>query len=227
MTKELAEVINAERLPGISLLDSTFTENALKQELGRDANDKRKFNVVHFATHFRLGSDTADSFLLLGNNKALTLAEISDSPQIDLTDVELVTLSACNTGFGGLQSKEALTENNGKEVDSLAQFIEMRGAKAVMATLWAVVDESTASLMGQFYRLRKENPSWSKVETLRAAQLGLLSGDLKSDAAKGKRSDPISLDDGSEGIPAFPTDPKKPFAHPHYWAPFVLIGNWR
>jgi CHAT domain-containing protein len=22
-------------------------------------------------------------------------------------------------------------------------------------------------------------------------------------------------------------DTKAPFAHPHYWAPFILIGNWK
>jgi CHAT domain-containing protein len=25
----------------------------------------------------------------------------------------------------------------------------------------------------------------------------------------------------------FAVDAKRPFAHPFYWAPFVLIGNWR
>jgi len=26
-------------------------------------------------------------------------------------------------------------------------------------------------------------------------------------------------------LPLFATDPKAPYAHPYYWAPFVLIGN--
>jgi CHAT domain-containing protein len=32
------------------------------------------------------------------------------------------------------------------------------------------------------------------------------------------------------GTPAageFKPDPKAPFAHPYYWAPFILMGNWQ
>jgi CHAT domain-containing protein len=25
----------------------------------------------------------------------------------------------------------------------------------------------------------------------------------------------------------FNPDPKRPHAHPYYWAPFILIGNWK
>lgn len=27
--------------------------------------------------------------------------------------------------------------------------------------------------------------------------------------------------------PTFKVDPKAPYAHPYYWAPFILIGNWK
>jgi CHAT domain-containing protein len=27
--------------------------------------------------------------------------------------------------------------------------------------------------------------------------------------------------------PRFTVDPKRPYAHPYYWAPFILIGNWK
>ena len=231
--KELAAVLESGKSSkgdsaGVSLLDTTFTENALKQELTQMTGDERAFNVVHFATHFRLGSDTADSFLLLGNNKALTLAEVADSPEMNLTDVELVTLSACNTGFGGLGDSRTLTENNGKEVDSLAQFIELRGAKSVMATLWSVADESTAILMGEFYRLRRGNQVWSKAETLRQAQLELLNGKYTPEQiTERNRSEAVRFGKSAKDMPKFVKDENAPFAHPFYWSPFVLIGNWR
>ncbi|MDQ2747212.1 MAG: CHAT domain-containing protein, partial [Acidobacteriota bacterium] len=234
VAKELSAVVGDDKNPknnsstGVSLLDAAFTENALKEQLTQTAADKRKFNVVHFATHFRLGSDTADSFLLLGNNKTLTLAEVADSPEMNLTDVELVTLSACNTGFGGLENSKTLTENNGKEVDSLAQFIELRGAKSVMATLWSVADESTSILMGEFYRLQRENQNWTKAETLRQAQLELLYGKYKPEQANEKnRSDAVRFGASAKNMPKFIKDENAPFAHPFYWSPFVLIGNWR
>ncbi len=233
VASELSAIIGDSKsknssLAGVSLLDTEFTTDALKQELTQTTADKRRYNVVHFATHFRLGSDTADSFLLLGNNKALTLAEVADSPEMNLTDVELVTLSACNTGFGGLENSQTLAENNGKEVDSLAQFIELRGAKSVMATLWSVADESTAILMGEFYRLRKENQNWTKAETLRQAQLELLDGKYTPEQiAERNRSEAVRFGASAKNMPKFTKDETAPFAHPFYWSPFVLIGNWR
>lgn len=230
VAKELTAIVGDAKndSKGVSLLDAAFTENALKQQLTETADDKRKYNVVHFATHFRLGSDTADSFLLIGNNQALTLAEVADSPEMNLNDVELVTLSACNTGFGGVENKQTLTENNGKEVDSLAQFIELRGAKSVMATLWSVADESTAILMGEFYKLRKENAAWTKAETLRQAQLELLYGKYSpAQATEKNRSEAVRFGASAKTMPKFTKDEKAPFAHPFYWSPFVLIGNWR
>lgn len=234
VARELSAIMGDDKsskgdsLPGFSLLDTAFTEAALKDQLTQTAAGIRKYNVVHFATHFRLGSDTADSFLLLGNNKALTLAAVADSPEMILTDVELVTLSACNTGFGGLENSQTLTENNGKEVDSLAQFIELRGAKAVLATLWSVADESTAVLMGEFYRLRKENQNWTKAETLRQAQLELLDGKYTpAQIDERHRSEAVRFGASAKNMPKFTRDENAPFAHPFYWSPFVLIGNWR
>lgn len=232
VAQELSAVVGGQspknNTTGISLIDAAFTENALKQELMQLDADKRRFNVVHFATHFRLGSDTADSFLLLGNNKSLTLAEVADSPEMNLNDVELVTLSACNTGFGGLENAQTLAANNGKEVDSLAQFIELRGAKSVLATLWSVADESTAVLMGEFYELRKENQAWTKAETLRQAQLKLLYGKYQPEQiAERNRSEAVRFGASAKTMPKFVKDANAPFAHPFYWSPFVLIGNWR
>ncbi|MEP6925231.1 MAG: CHAT domain-containing protein [Pyrinomonadaceae bacterium] len=225
------ENANAETglLIGKRYLDADFTVDALKNSLGRrDAANKLKYNVVHLATHFRLGSDTASSFLLLGGNRGLTLEEVSDSPDIDFTDVELVTLSACNTAFGNATNKG---ETNGKEVDSLAAFIENRGAKAVMATLWSVADESTELLMAEFYRLHKENPNMTKAEAMQQAQIEMIAGKLKpstaenqkSAEASAKRRGGDSLDDGAP----FAFDAHKPYAHPYFWSPFMLIGNWR
>lgn len=45
-----------------------------------------------------------------------------------------------------------------------------KGAKAILATLWSVADESTQLLLSEFYRLRKENPGLTKAEALQLAQ---------------------------------------------------------
>ena len=211
-------------LPGLRLVDATFTEAALKENVASRNANGRKYNVIHFATHFRLGNLPENSFLLLGNNEILTLEEVNDSTDLELSGIELVTLSACNTGFGGISGISA----DNKAIDSLAAFIESRGAKSVIATLWAVNDESTSLLMGEFYRLRKENPNITKAEALQTAQKMMIAGKLKPSAdAKDDRSGVVPLGETKVNAPKFTFDGKKPFAHPLFWSPFVLIGNWR
>jgi CHAT domain-containing protein len=69
----------------------------------------------------------------------------------------------------------------------------------------------------------------SKIEALREAQLKLLRGEITVDTTQ-SASRQITHDDPKPGEvkrPLFKLDPKAPFAHPYYWAPFILIGNWK
>jgi CHAT domain-containing protein len=68
-----------------------------------------------------------------------------------------------------------------------------------------------------------------KAEALRLAQLGLLNGDeIAARASEQKRQLVRDKKAGAEGhTGAFKADPKSAYAHPYYWAPFILIGNWR
>ena len=95
-----------------------------------------------------------------------------------------------------------------------------------MATLWPVADESTQFLMREFYRLHQEKPGTLKSEALRQAQLELLHGEIKwtqASGSDGARSATLTASHKN----SFTPDPKAPFAHPYYWAPFILIGNWK
>jgi CHAT domain-containing protein len=127
------------------------------------------------------------------------------------------------------KEKEQFLKNNGGEVDSLAAFIESRGAKAVLVTLWLVADESTQLLMAEFYLLRKENPNMTKAEAMQGAQQAMLSGKLIPTTPEGKRRAEIVHETGvmPKEATLFKYDATKPYAHPYFWAPFVLIGNWR
>ncbi len=195
-------------LPGKRFLNEGFTLKNLTDSLARKTADgKKEFSVVHLASHFRLAKNWSDSFLLIGNGKILTLEEISNSPLINFADIDLVTLSACNTA-----SSE---DSNGGEVDSLAGLIQTKNGKSVLATLWEVEDESTAILMSNFYRLRKENPQITKAEAMQSAQKLLLYGGATPNRA------------AKPAIAKFPYNKSRPMAHPVYWSPFVLIGNWR
>jgi CHAT domain-containing protein len=203
-------------IPGKVFLDTQFTEAAFAQELSSG-----EYPLVHIASHFAFkpGNDK-QSYLLLGDGGALSLDKIRTSPDFKFNGVELLTLSACNTATGNAGT-------DGKEFESFAVLAQQNGALSVLATLWAVADESTQTLMSEFYRERQQN-KLSKVESLRAAQLALLNGSLKTTQTKTRRSDLAGeTKNDTADLPKFTTDEKKPFAHPYYWSPFVLIGNWK
>ncbi|KAB8334253.1 CHAT domain-containing protein [Scytonema tolypothrichoides VB-61278] len=84
----------------------------------------------------------------------------------------------------------------------LAGVAVRSGARSTLATLWTVEDKSTAEVMGEFYRqleqARKTNIN--KAQALQQAQLALKNQmELKN----------------------------REYTHPHFWAPFVLVGNWQ
>lgn len=202
---------------GKRLMNKEFTVQAFSDSLAGVGG--RKFNAVHMASHFRLGDNRLSSFLLLGDGNILSLEDISKSPKIDFGGVELVTLSACNTAFG--------TSSTGKEVDSLADIIQTKNGNAILATLWSVSDESTSLLMGDFYKTRKEVPAGGKAGAIQAAQKAMIHGQLKTAPGRAMHNPGRTTAPENSGLPKFVFDPAKPFAHPYYWSPFVLIGNWR
>ncbi len=183
-------------IPGRILLDRDFTTATLRDAL------EHRFRLVHIASHFSLeAGDEAASFLLLGDGKALSLAQFKTWPS-SLEDVDLLTLSACDTAVGAAGA-------DGREVDCLGEIAQQRGAAAVIASLWSVSDASTAVLMKRFYNARESTPT-SKAAAIQAAQLALLRGEDVATATAGPGR-----------------NPPRNFAHPYYWAPFILIGNWR
>jgi len=196
-------------------LDDQFTEDAMRQTL------LKHYAVVHIASHFRFqpGNET-DSFLLLGDGNHLRLAELKSLPNL-FGGVQLLTLSACNTGVGDANA-------DGKEVEGLGVLAQRKGAKAVVASLWPVVDASTSLLMQEFYRTR-ESSATTKAEALRQAQLALLRGTLKTKevtiANRALMHEPAGMEKQRES-PSFAFDQENPYAHPYYWAPFFLMGNW-
>jgi len=155
-------------LSGRRFLDKEFTFKNFADSLSEETTKgRRKFTVIHLASHFHLGSNWENSYLILGDGSLLTLEKLINSPEITFGDAELVTLSACNTA--------SAADFNGKEIDSLAGAIQSKSGKAVLATLWEVYDESTAQLMTHFYRIRNENPKTTKASALQQAQKILIS----------------------------------------------------
>ena len=202
-------------------MDAAFDRPALSDALQIGEPTPAGVGMVHISSHFALGETDGDSFLLLGTGEYLTLKDIKqDRAAFDFEHVELLTLSACTTGF-------ANPGRDGREIDSLAKITSDRGAKSTLASLWPVADSATAILMQRFYELR-ELGDMSKAQALAVAQREFIDGLIGSPDHLRTRSVVFQtavrtgerFQDKASGIDLG-------FAHPFYWAPFVLTGNWR
>ena len=136
----------------------------------------------------------------VGDDGLMTALEVAE---LDLRNVELATLSACETGLG--------EEAGGEGLLGLQRAFQVAGAKSVVASLWEVDDEATRALMERFYEnlWKRKLP---KLDALREAQLWML------------------VEGGTRGIVRVAkldeTNPA-PRVPPLHWAAFVLSGDWR
>ncbi|MFH1467071.1 MAG: CHAT domain-containing protein [Pseudomonadota bacterium] len=138
-------------------------QDATKQALRGSLEGRR---ILHLATHGRLLNDNPEgSYLLLAGEGAAAHLTFREIPLLPLGDVDLVVLSACQTALG--------EQGEGKEISGLAYQFEMRGAAAVLATLWEVDDISTTSLMSALYG-ELEREGGTRADLLRNSQLSLL-----------------------------------------------------
>jgi tetratricopeptide (TPR) repeat protein len=227
------------------LLDSAASEQRL-DEL-RAAGRLRDFRYLHLATHGEGNDHRAfESVLILAQdglakdplprpgepfiNGQLTANEVLEFWRLD---AELVTLSACETALG--------RKGGGDGLLGFAQAFLTAGSRSICLSLWKVDDTATALLMTRFYqnllgkraglrapmpkaealaeakRWLRELPAEEALQLTAAATHGIVRG------SRGKDEE-LRL-----AVPA--TNPKlpgkdvRPFAHPRFWAAFVLVGD--
>ncbi len=111
-------------------------------------NNLANGSVLHLATHAIVDDDRpAYSRLLfsLSGQDTLNDGYLHAYELYNLKlKAELVTLSACNTGFGKIQS--------GEGVMSLGRAFAYAGSPNVLMSLWSVPDQSTSQIMIAFYK---------------------------------------------------------------------------
>lgn len=136
------------------LLRNEATETAFK-------NLGEQFSYVHFATHglFKPDSPLTSGLFLAKDSENDGLLSVAELYSLRL-NADLITLSACETGLGKI--------NSGDDLVGLSRGFFYAGSKAIMASLWKVDDRATSYLMTEFYNnLKKTN----KRDALREAQL--------------------------------------------------------
>jgi CHAT domain-containing protein len=137
-----------------ALLRADASKSAVK-ELGGG------FSMLHFATHGRFDADKplSSGLYLAKGSEPDGILTVSDLYSLRW-DVDLVTLSACETGLGKV--------SNGDDVIGLTRGFLYAGARSIVASLWAVDDAATAQLMESFYQNLANH---DKREALRLAQI--------------------------------------------------------
>ena len=137
----------------------------------------------------------------------LTALEVTT---MDLSKVDLVVLSACETSIGLFEV--------GDEGLGLQQSFQLAGARATISSLWKIDDSATQVLMVELYRNLWEK-KMPQSEALRQAQLTML-----NDYDPAKQSlRPRGLKIVNSKQPDTSSERLQPF----YWASFFLSGDRR
>jgi hypothetical protein len=227
------EVAALAGLVGADTATVLLRSDASEQELDRlrRAGKLKTFRLIHLATHGEPNFHRpGESALILaqddlpGPSEAqgrrhdgrLRVRTILEHWELD---ADLVVLSACETALG--------RDARGEGLLGFAQAFLQAGARSVVLSRWQVDDEATALLMVRFYQNLlgkgpRKTPPMSKAEALREAKDW-----LRNLSAREVKLAVERLPRGKAAKPVLLRKEAKPFAHPYYWAAFVLVGDPR
>ncbi len=158
-------VYNGKEAQNISAFFKGTIYDGKKASIKNFKNDLSGYNLIHFATHASANDEFPDySYLAFENNDTNSnLLYVKDLYNYQI-DADMVTLSACQTGFGKLQKGEGML--------SLARGFNYAGVPSIVTTLWKISDQSTSEIMKSFYKNLSDG--LSKKEALRQAKLSYL-----------------------------------------------------
>jgi CHAT domain-containing protein len=199
----------AEEIKSIArALDADLTKDIF---LGENASELRVKNmdlsdrrVVAFATHALVPGDLdgldqpaiALSAPTVTGYKEDGLLKMEEVLKLKL-NADWVVLSACNTGAADGAGAEA--------VSGLGRAFFYAGTRAILVSMWPVETTSAKKLTTGLFIYQKENPKLSRARALQKSILSLIDG-------------PGIQDDVSGKIIAS-------YAHPLFWAPFIIVGE--
>lgn len=167
VSPELPGAMREARMVGAELHSTAKVGAAARESLLYQL--KGDVDLIHIAAHgFYEGDTPLFSRLALaagdGSDGNLEVHEILSD--VDLTGVNLVVLSACQTAVG--------KGNAGDEIVGLTRALLYAGTPGVISTLWDIGDEAASALMTHFYSRLLDGAS--AADALRHAQLQMLHG---------------------------------------------------
>jgi tetratricopeptide (TPR) repeat protein len=226
-------------LVGVDASESELDRLAASGDLGR-------YGFIHLATHGVIDEDlpTRSAVILTQTGLPDPLQQaLSNKPVFDgrlsVREIqrswdlhaELVTLSACETALG--------RSSGGEGFVGFSQALLMSGARSICLSLWKVDDTATALLMQRFYAnllgrragLSQPMPKALALAEAKAWLRGLTRDEAATLAASSSGGEARSKGAAKrkEADSALNVTPGRgsdhPYAHPYYWAAFVLVGD--
>ena len=176
-------------------------KEATETEFRKEINNYKNY---HIATHGIVNNkDPYMSSIILspGNKNDSTIASDYDGILFayELAGLDLnldtIVLSACDTGLGQMEETEGII--------GLSRSFLIAGVNSLISSLWKVSDASTSKLMEYFYKNKESLPT---PEALTKAKLELINTSV--DQELGYKN--------YKGLS---------YAHPYFWAPFILTGD--
>lgn len=148
--KELTYSIDeAKSIKNLMDIDLLINEKATKENFIKKASN---YDLLHLSTHANSGSFSIPASIEFCNDRM----SINELYSLRL-NVNLVVLSACETGVGKLQKGEGAM--------SLARAFQYAGAQNVLFSLWQINDKSTSQIMKLLYKNIQNTQSISKANS--------------------------------------------------------------
>lgn len=209
----------------------SFPTTAARTLVGDEATSTALARILPGATHLHFCGhgffdvlEPLDSGLNLAGMDILTMRDLLDG-KYDLADLQLVVLSACQTGFRD-------TLHTPDEYVSLATAFLQAGVPGIVSTLWPIDDVSAAVFFGRFYHLllhegRRADQAlhqaqhWLREAT--AQEISLAAYWERQGQLPGSNQQKARL--AAEYYRANPD--VKPFSSPRHWAGYVFCGCGR
>ncbi len=206
----VADVSEVRRLPRL-----TETAEELFAMAGALGADKQHVNLREAATEARAkGLDLSiyrtlafsTHALMAGDFKglaepALVLTPPSEGTELDdglltASEVAKLKLNADWVILSACNTAAADGAPGAEGLSGLARAFFYAGSRALLVSHWAVSSDATVELMTKMFMVAAENPGIGKSEALRRSMLSLMNSQVKPH-----------------------------YAHPMFWAPFVVVGE--
>ena len=194
------EIEDIAKVVGASNDDIFLNHNAsVKQVMNTDLSNRK---VIMFATH---GLVPGELDGLTQPALALSSPEVTGDKDDGLLtmdkiltlklNADWVVLSACNTASGDGAGSEAIS--------GLGRAFFFAGARALLVSNWPVDSVASRNMMTDLFYRQQQNTTISKAEILRQSMLNQI------DQGGFKEGNTI----------------KYSYAHPLFWAPFIVVGD--